>query len=59
MSISPMAIFVYMATQHKQPLTVAYEGSETAWDNFRKFIDQFQLKTQTLIRKLERIFNEL
>ena len=39
----------------KQPLMIAYEGSESAWDNFRKFIHQFQPETKTFIRKLERI----
>ena len=32
---------------------MAYEGSESAWDNFGKFIRQFQPETKTLIRKLE------
>ena len=40
---------------NKQPLMMAYEGSENAWDNFGKFIYQFQPETKTLIRKLERI----
>ena len=39
----------------KKPLMMAYEGSESARDNFGKFIHQFQPKTKTLIRKLERI----
>ena len=43
----------------KQPLMMAYEGSESARDNFGKFIDQFQPETKTLIRELERIFNKL
>ena len=34
---------------------MAYEGSESARDNFGKFIHQFQPETKTLIRKLERI----
>ena len=38
---------------------MAYEESESAWDNFGKFIHQLQLKTKTLIRKLERILNKL
>ena len=38
---------------------MAYERSESAWDNLRKFINQFQPETKTLIRKLERILNEL
>ena len=43
----------------KQPLMMAYERSESAWDNFGKFIHQFQPKTKTLIRKLERILVRL
>ena len=39
----------------KQPLTMAYKRSERTRDNFGKFIYQFQPKTKTLIRKLERI----
>ena len=35
------------------------KGSESARDNFGKFISQFQPETLTLIRKLERIFNKL
>ena len=38
---------------------MAYEVSESARDNFGKFIYQFQPETKTLIRKLELIFNEL
>ena len=38
---------------------MAYEGSESTQDNFGKFIYQFQPETKTLIRKLERILNEL
>ena len=34
---------------------LSYERSESDRDNFGKFIHQFQLKTKTLIRKLERI----
>ena len=37
----------------------AYEGSKSAWDNFGKFIYQFQPETKTLIRKLEKILNKL
>ena len=40
----------------KQPLTMAYERSESAQDNFGKFIHQFQPE---LIRKLERVLNKL
>ena len=43
----------------KQPLMMAYEGSESAWDNFGKFIHQFQPETKTLIRKLEKILIKL
>ena len=43
----------------KQPLMMVYEGSESARDNFGKFIYQFQPETKTLIRKLERILNKL
>ena len=39
----------------KQPLMMAYEVSESAQDNFGKFIYQLQPKTKTLVRKLERI----
>ena len=38
---------------------MAYEGSKRAWDNFGKFIYQFQPETQTLTKKLERILNKL
>ena len=38
---------------------MAYEGFESAWDNFGKFIFQFQPETKTLIRKLERSLNKL
>ena len=34
---------------------MAYKRSESAQDNFGKFIHQFQPETKTLIRKLERI----
>ena len=33
---------------------MAYERSESAWDNFGKFTHQVQPETNTLIRKLER-----
>ena len=42
----------------KQPLMMAYEGSESVWGNFRRFIYQFQPETKTLIRKIERILNK-
>ena len=35
---------------------MAYERSESNWDNFGKFIHQFQPETKTLIMKLEKIF---
>ena len=38
---------------------MAYKGSESAWDNFGKFIYQFQPETKTLIWKLEMILNKL
>ena len=38
---------------------MAYEGSESAQDNFGKFIHQFQPKTKTLNRKLKRILIKL
>ena len=41
-----------------QPLMMAYERSESAWDNFNKLIYQPQLKTKTLIRKLVNILIE-
>ena len=43
----------------KQPLMMAYEMSKSVWDNFGKFIHQFQPETKTLIRKLERILIKL
>ena len=43
----------------KQLLMMAYEGTESARNNFGKFIYQFQPETKTLIRKLERILNKL
>ena len=36
---------------------MAYEGSESARDNFGKFIHQFQPESKKLIRKLERILS--
>ena len=38
---------------------MAYKGSESARDNFGKFIHQFQPETKTLIRKLEKILIKL
>ena len=38
---------------------MTYEVSESARDNFGKFIYQFQPETKTLFRKLERILNKL
>ena len=38
---------------------MAYERSESARDNFGKFILQFQPETKILIRKLERILIKL
>ena len=43
----------------KQPLIIAYERSESARDNFGKFIHQLQPETKTPIRKLERILIKL
>ena len=43
----------------KQCLLIAYERSESAQDNFGKFIHQFQPETKTLIRKLGRILIKL
>ena len=34
---------------------IAYEKSESAQDNFDKFIHQFQPETKALIRKVEKI----
>ena len=39
----------------KQLLKIIYERSETAHDNFGKFIHQFQPETKTLIGKHDRI----
>ena len=44
---------------YQQYLMMAYEISESAQDNFGKFPHQFQPKTKTLIRKLERILIKL
>ena len=38
---------------------MAYEKSESARNNFGKFIHQFQSETKTLIKKLERILIKL
>ena len=38
-----------------QPLMMAYERSESAGDNFGKFIHQFQPETKIVLRKLERV----
>ena len=38
---------------------MAFERSESARENFGKFIHQFQPETMTLIRKLERILIKL
>ena len=35
----------------KKPLMMAYEGSESPWDSFGKFIHQFQPKTNEKTRK--------
>ena len=43
----------------KEPLMMAYERSKSTWDNFGKFIHQFQPETKILIRKLERILIKL
>ena len=43
----------------KQSLMMTYKRSESACDNFGKFIHQFQPETKTLIRKLERILIKL
>ena len=43
----------------KQPLMMAYEGSESAPNNFGKFIYQFHPETTTHIRKHERILYKL
>ena len=49
----------YKHNLNKQPLMMAYERSESARDNFGKFIYQFQPETKTFIRKPERILNKL
>ena len=38
---------------------MAYERSESAWDNFGEFIYTFRLKTKTLVRKIENIWSLL
>ena len=38
---------------------MAYERFKSTWDNFCKFIYQFQPETKTLMRKLERILMKL
>ena len=38
---------------------MAYERSESVWDNFGKFIKQSQPETKTFIRKLERLLIKL
>ena len=38
---------------------MAYEKSESAQENFGKFIHQFQSDTKTLIKNLERILIKL
>ena len=43
----------------KQPLMMAFEGFESARDNFGKFIHQLQPETKTFIKKLKRILNKL
>ena len=43
----------------KQAVMMAYERSESARDNFGKFMHQYQPEIQTLIRKLERILIKL
>ena len=40
-------------------MQATYERSESARDNFGKFIHQFQPETNTLIRKRERIIIKL
>ena len=44
----------HLTQASKQPLMVAYEGSESARNNFGKSINQFQPETKTLIRKLKK-----
>ena len=43
----------------KQTLMIAYERSESAGDNFAKFIYQLQPKTKALVRKLEKDLNKI
>ena len=44
---------------YRQPLMMTYEESESARDNFGKFIYQFHPETKTIIGKFERILNKL
>ena len=44
---------------HAQSLMIAHDRYESTWDNFGKFIYQFQPKIKTFIRKLERILIKL
>ena len=54
--IKPLKIFLKNTLYtSKISLIIAYERSESAQDNFGKFIHQFQPENKTLIRKLERI----
>ena len=71
LQISVESILVFIALQNyaklikntlytcKQPLMMASEGSESARDNFSKFIHQFQLETKILIQKYERVLFKL
>ena len=38
---------------------MAYDWSESAWDNFGKFLYQLQPKTKTFVTKLENILMKL
>ena len=42
-----------------QTLMIAYEESESTFDNFGKFIYQLEPKTKTLVGKLERFLMKL
>ena len=44
---------------YKKTMMMAYEWSESARDNFGKFIYQFKPKTKVRVRKLERILIKL
>ena len=46
-------VFCSFKKTQQKPLMMAYEGSESALDNFNKFIYQLQPKTKALVRKLE------